>query len=114
MDVPVLVYDDDCSFCTRVAHLLDRHGRVDVVGFSDVEPALERRLPAGYRSCVHLVTDETVYSCGEAVERALSTIDGVPEEGFAFLRSIPGYSRARERGYDLVAENRGIVGRLVP
>lgn len=114
MDAPVLVYDDDCSFCTRVARLLDRYGRVDIVGFSDVDPSLERRLPAGYQSCVHLVTEETVYSCGEAVERALTTIDGVPADGLALLRSIPGYSRARERGYHLVAENRGLVGRLVP
>ena len=113
MPSPVLVYDDDCGFCTRSARFIRRHGSVTVVGFSDLSPEIRSRLPEEYRTCVHLVTDEAVYSCGEAIERAFAETELVPAPLFDVLRAIPGYETARERGYRLVAENRGTIGKFL-
>ena len=114
MALPVLVYDDDCSFCTRAARFVSRHGAVAIVGFSALDPAMERRLPNDYEACAHFVTDDAIYSCGEAIERALATTGFVPGQALAILRSIPGYAMARERGYETIAANRGTIGRLLP
>ena len=114
MDQPTLVFDDDCSFCTRVARAIERHAPVAIVGFSELEPALARRLPSGYRQCVHFVTVDAVYSCGEAVERAVAEIEGFPKHSLSILRLVPGYEIARERGYGFVAKRRGTFGRLLP
>lgn len=111
---PILVYDDECGVCTRSARFVERHGRVRTVGFSTLEPALEDRLPAGYRSCAHLVTAESVFSCGEAVERALARTVGVPEWVLSAVHRLPGYRAARERVYRWVADNRATIGRILP
>ncbi|MFB6202115.1 MAG: thiol-disulfide oxidoreductase DCC family protein [Halorhabdus sp.] len=112
--IPILVYDDDCGFCTRAATFVARHGTVDIVGFSAVTPDLRDRLPEGYRDCAHLLTDDAVYSCGEAIERALAETELVPSGLFAVCRSVPGYPSFREWGYRRVANNRETVGRLIP
>jgi len=114
MSVPVLVYDDDCGFCTRSARFVRRHGSVRIVGFGELTPDLKARLPADYRECAHFLTDEAVYSCGEAVERAFGTTELVPGGLFALLRGVPGYPFLREWGYRQVADNRGTIGRLLP
>ncbi|WP_181684717.1 thiol-disulfide oxidoreductase DCC family protein [Halorhabdus salina] len=111
---PTLVYDDDCGFCTRSARFVARHGRVEIVGFSELSEALRDRLPEDYRECAHLVTDETVYSCGEAVERGLAKTELVPPGFFRAIRAVPGYAWARERGYRWVAKNRATVSRILP
>ncbi|MFB6112579.1 MAG: thiol-disulfide oxidoreductase DCC family protein [Halodesulfurarchaeum sp.] len=114
MDQPVLVYDDDCSFCTRAARFVRRHGTVRIVGFSELDSDLEARLPETYRESAHLLSEGSVYSGGEAVERSLATTGFVPGRAIALLKRIPGYRTARERGYDVVAENRGTIGSLLP
>lgn len=111
---PTLVYDDDCGFCTRAARFVARHGSVRLVGFSELSPSLRARLPADYESCAHFVTDGAVYSCGEAIERALATTELAPAALFAGLRAVPGYPATRERLYRAVADNRETVGRLLP
>ena len=108
-----LVYDDDCGFCTRSARFIRRHGSVRIVGFSELSPALESRLPEDYWECAHFVTDESVYSCGEAVERAFERTKLVPESVFEFLRTLSWYPFLREWTYQQVAENRGTIGRLL-
>lgn len=114
MSRATLVYDDDCGFCTRSARFIQRHGSVRIVGFSELSPALESRLPEGYRECAHLVTEETVYSCGEAVEQAFERTKLVPSGFFGALGFLPGYPFLREWTYQQVADNREIIGRLVP
>lgn len=113
MDGPVLVYDDGCSFCTKAARFVERRGRIRTVGFSDLDSTMRGRLPADYQSCAHLLTEEEVYSCGEAVERALARTDLVSGRTLSLLSGVPGYRTARERGYDLVAANRGHLSRLL-
>lgn len=111
----ILVYDDDCGFCTWWADFFDARSDIEVVGFSVLEPPLENRLPASYETCSHLVTDEDVYSCGESIEQALLRTDiGSSARPVAdLLRDVPTYHAAREWGYQRVASNRGFWGRVL-
>ena len=111
---PILVYDDDCGFCTRSALFIARHGDVRIVGFAELAPAVRDRLPENYRDCAHLLTSDEVYSCGEAVERAFAETELVPTALIDTLGRVPGYPTVRERVYGWIADNRGTVGRLVP
>ena len=114
MSSPTLVYDDDCGICTRAAHYVERRSDIGIVGFSDLDDELRTRLPAEYERCAHLITDESVYSCGEAMERAYERTGLPPSVALPALRRIPGYGAVRERAYRLVAENRPLIGRLLP
>lgn len=111
---PTLVYDDDCGVCTRAALFIDRHGYYDIVGYSALTDELRARLPGEFERCAHLVTEDSVYSCGEAMERAYEHTGLPPSELLSLFRHIPGYAFVRERVYQLVAHNRPLVGRLLP
>lgn len=113
MAQPQLVYDDECEFCTRAARCIDRHAAVTLIPFSAVDDQLQDTLPSDWEDCVHLCTEETVYSCGEAMVRAYELTD-LPGAGVVpYLRRLPGWSTLREAGYRLVAANRSIGGRLL-
>ena len=114
MSTPTLIYDDDCGFCTRAARFVARHGDVEIVGFSELSPSLRDRLPPDYRECAHLVVDDAVYSCGASIERALAETALFPSVLFACLRTLPGYPALREWGYRRIANNRGVIGRMLP
>lgn len=114
MTVPVLVYDDDCGMCARAARLVERHADIELVGFSALSDDRRARLPEDFEQCAHLIADGTVYSCGEAMERAYELTDLPASRLPTRLRQVPGYESAREFGYKLVAENRSLVGRLLP
>lgn len=111
---PTLVYDDDCGICTRAALFIDRHADIEIVGFSDLTDELRARLPGAFERCAHLVTEEAVYSCGEAMERAYERTDLPPSSLLPLFRRIPGYDSIRERVYRIVANNRPLIGRLIP
>ena len=115
MDGPVLVYDDDCGFCTWWAEYVATRSETPLVGYSELTPALRERLPADYETCSHLVTDERVYSCGSSIEEALmrSTVGGQARPVVERLRGVGPYDAAREAGYRWVARNRGRLGRLM-
>lgn len=115
MGDPVLVYDDDCGFCTWWAEFLAEHAALRVVGFSEVDPSLRERLPADYEECSHLVTDEGVHSCGASIEEALlrSDVGAAGRPVADFLRSVDAYRAAREWGYRHVAHNRSLWGKLL-
>ena len=66
----LLIYDDDCGFCTQSALFLEQHADIELVPFSKVSDDELEFLESNWRDCAHLVTDDTVYSCGEAMERA--------------------------------------------
>jgi predicted DCC family thiol-disulfide oxidoreductase YuxK len=112
-DRPTLVYDDDCGFCTWWARWASRNTDVALVGFSALGDAERARLPDDYEECVHLLTDEGTYSCGEAVERVLGRAEGTLEDVFAELRDVPGYEQVRERFYRFNADRRDLWAKLV-
>jgi predicted DCC family thiol-disulfide oxidoreductase YuxK len=115
MEMPVLVYDDDCGFCTWWAEFAVRHANLPVVGFSELDDDLRARLPADYEECAHLVTDERVYSCGAAAEEILvrSSPGGVARPPVDLLRKFGPYRAMREWGYRVGADNRDFFGRFV-
>lgn len=113
MATPRLVYDDDCGFCTRSVAFAERRGEFDVVGFSELTREDRVRLPANYETCAHLLTDEGVYSCGEATEQTLARLDPRARRLFESLRSVPGYAGVREKAYRWVADRRALWGRAV-
>lgn len=111
-DRPVVVYDDDCGFCTWCAEWIVRRGAFDTVGFANLTPEQHARLPADFTDCTHLLTDAGVYSCGEAVEQALIRAYPDLRRPFGVLDRSPGYARLRERLYEWVADNRAWFGRV--
>lgn len=114
MASPTLVYDDGCGFCTRAALFVARRADVDLVGFSELTDDLRARLPPDFERCAHLVTGGRVYSCGAAMERAYERT-GLPPSGvLPLVRRVPGYGSVRERAYRAVANNRPLLGRLLP
>lgn len=108
---PLLVYDDDCGFCTWSAGLALRHAEFEAVGFRELSPEQRARLPDDYERCAHLVTDDAIYSCGAAAERTI--VGMVPATGpaFAALGRVPSYRRLREWLYRWIADRRAIWGR---
>ncbi|WP_232703409.1 thiol-disulfide oxidoreductase DCC family protein [Halobacterium wangiae] len=109
---PRVVFDDDCGFCTWCANWAARHGDVETVGFEQLTPDQLARLPEDWENCTHFLTDDAVYSCGEAVERALVHDFPVLGPVFAVLRAIPGYAWLRERLYRFGADRRVLLGKL--
>jgi predicted DCC family thiol-disulfide oxidoreductase YuxK len=112
---PTFVYDDDCGFCTWWADWIDERTDLRLVGFAELTPDLRERLPDDYETCAHLVTDESVYSCGAAVEQALVRVDAATgaDPVVDFLRQFEDYERVRERAYRWAAERRDKLGLVV-
>lgn len=113
MGRPQLVYEDACGFCTWATAFAVRYGPFEPVGFAEVTPELRERLPDDYESCAHLVTDDETYSCGRAVEVALTRIFPVLALVVPVLRPLPGYATARERLYHAVAARRHRLSAVV-
>jgi predicted DCC family thiol-disulfide oxidoreductase YuxK len=112
---PVLVFDDDCGFCTWWAEFLAARSDITLVGYTDVGDDLREGLPEGWRQCSHLVTDEGVYSCGRSIEEAFARSEfGAPARPVIdALGEFGPYNDLRERGYRWVAENRSVWGRVL-
>jgi len=115
MDEAVLVYDDDCGFCTWSAEFVAERSDLRIVGFSELDETLLARLPADYEDCAHLVTGDRVYSCGAAMEEALlrSDLGSVARPAAESLRDLDPYRVAREWGYRTVADNRALFGKVL-
>ncbi|RYJ14696.1 DUF393 domain-containing protein [Halogeometricum borinquense] len=111
----VLVYDDDCGFCTWWADFLEARSDLRIVGFSALDPSLRDRLPPDYESCSHLVTDDAVYSCGASIEEVMLRTDlgSGARPIVRSLRSVGLYRDVREWGYRHVAHNRSLWGKLL-
>ncbi|WP_066379823.1 DCC1-like thiol-disulfide oxidoreductase family protein [Halalkalicoccus paucihalophilus] len=110
---PRLVYDDDCGFCTWCAEYADSRGVFELVGFSELSPDQRARLPPGYENCVHLLTDDAVFSCGQAVEEIGARLGPRERTAIKFFRMIPGHERLREPFYRSLADRRVLWGRFV-
>jgi predicted DCC family thiol-disulfide oxidoreductase YuxK len=111
MATPRLVYDDDCGFCKYCVRWFLRFGEFEPVGFAELTPDQKARLPAEYDNCMHLLTDDAVYSCGEGAEQCLARCGSLARAGVAVARMLPYWPRIRERGYRFVADRRAIWGR---
>lgn len=111
-DRPILLFDDDCGVCTDAAVWVAERDGVELVGFSAADEELVDRLPAGWRDCAHLITDDGVYSCGEAMEEAYLRTDHWGTGPVGLVRQVPGFGPIREFGYRIFAGNRDIVGKL--
>ncbi|WP_254766360.1 thiol-disulfide oxidoreductase DCC family protein [Salinilacihabitans rarus] len=110
---PRLVYDDDCGFCTWCAEFAARRGSFELVGFADLTPDQRARLPDDYEECAHLLTDDAVYSCGEAIEEATARLETPSRYPARAFRRLPGSDRVREPLYRAAADRRALFGRLV-
>jgi predicted DCC family thiol-disulfide oxidoreductase YuxK len=108
-----LVYDDDCGFCSWCATVVARRSEMGIVGFSELTDEERARLPGDYEECVHVLTEEAVYSCGEAVEFAMERSGLLPAEARTFLRQFADYGRLRERLYREAADRRDTWGAVV-
>jgi predicted DCC family thiol-disulfide oxidoreductase YuxK len=108
-----LVYDDDCGFCSWWAALAARHTDLGIVGFSTLTDAERERLPEEYETCAHLLTDDGVLSCGEAIEAVLDRMGVLPRPLRLFLNRTADYGPLRERAYRAAADRRDWWGRFV-
>ena len=109
---PRLVYDDQCGFCTWSTEFALRRGDFEAVGFSELTPDQRARLPDDYERSAHLLTDDAVYSAGEASERVLARIYPFLDPVFDGLHHVPGYAPLREKLYRLAADNRDVLGKI--
>ncbi|EMA38214.1 hypothetical protein C446_10205 [Halobiforma nitratireducens JCM 10879] len=106
----MLVYDDDCGFCTWCAEFAAERGTFDLVGFSELEGDQLSRLPDEYEDCAHLLTDEGTYSCGAAIEETLARVDTPSRLLAVAFRQLPGRETVREPLYREVADRRALFG----
>lgn len=111
MSRPTLVYDDDCGFCKWSVTWLNRADAFETVGFSELSAEQRDELGPTYEGCMHLQTEEGVYSCGEALEQAVERTGSGGAAIVAIARLVPGWTWIRERGYRWVADRRAIWGR---
>lgn len=112
-EAATFVYDDDCGFCTWWAEFFAERSDLPVVGFSETTDGQRERLPDDWEECAHLLTDNRVYSCGEAIEAALERAGLFPGEARTFLNQFADYGRLRERLYREAADRRDLWGRFV-
>lgn len=110
---PKLVYQDNCRFCTRAAKWADNHGKFEPLGFDQLTDTERARLPSDYEECAHLVTDDAVYSSGEAVEQVLVRAGVLPEAVVEFLRQFKDYPRLREAVYHFVSDQRNLLSMVI-
>ena len=115
MSDALLVYDDDCGFCTWWAEFLEARSDVPIGGFSALDPDLRNALPDDYDRCAHLITDGMRYSCGAALEEAFvrSSVGRPVRPGVDFLRRFDAYTVVREWTYTRIAHNRMLWGKLL-
>lgn len=110
---PRLVYDDGCGFCRWCAEYADSRGVFELVEFSELTPDQRARLPNDYGACVHLLTDDAVFSCGAAVEETLARLGSTERTVVRLFRLLPDHERRRERLYRAVAGHRASFGRFL-
>jgi len=118
--VPKLVYDDDCHFCTWSATYAVKRSDIQPVRLSEVQAGRSRlsdeereRLPDGYEECAQLITEDAVYSCGEATEQSLVIAGTLPAELVDFLRQFEDYERLREAVYHFTSNHRDIISKVI-
>lgn len=111
----LFVYDHDCGFCTWWAEFFEEVTDVEIIGYNELDDQLLERLPEDYEQCAHLVTEERVYSCGEAVEQtfARSAVGKPAEPLIDLFRQSALYEDVREGSYRQVADRRALWGKVL-
>lgn len=109
---PRLVYDGGCGFCQWCAEYADARGVFELVEFDELTPDQRARLPADYANCVHLLTDDAVFSCGAAVEEVLARLGSPERTAVRLFRLLPDREPLRESLYRTVADHRALFGRF--
>lgn len=110
---PKLVYQHDCRFCTWAAKWADEHDEFEPLGFDQLTDIERARLPNDYEECAHLITDDAVYSCGEAVERVLVRAGVLPTSVVGFLRQFKDYPRLCDAVYHFVSDRRDLLSMAI-
>ena len=113
MSRPILVYDDDCGFCTWCAQFAEARGDFELVGFAELSPDQRARLPSNFESCAHLIADGSVYSCGAAIEEAMARMGLGWQATVTAFRLVPYRARIREPLYRWGADRRDWWGKLL-
>lgn len=115
MKRPLLIYDGDCTFCTRWVERW-RAMTDDRVEYRSSQDAARDfpEIPQGaFENSVQFIdTDGSRYEGAEAVFRSLAT---ATLRGRALLwahRSVPGFAAVTEAGYRMVAGNRQLFSML--
>lgn len=111
----VLVYDDACDFCTRLARRLQRRARepLHIASFAELPAGkwLTELSDAQIRASSHFITPEgREYHGGESVTRALRLVRG---GRLIAPLDLPGFTWLREAGYAFVAAHRSLVSRVL-
>lgn len=106
-ELPVLVFDGDCAFCTNCAHALERIGPdAEIVAWQLTDLAELGITAEQARDAVQWVeVNGTVGSGHEAIAAALSTA-GPLWRAIGRTLTLPGISWLAARAYRLVANNR--------
>jgi len=106
-DRPILVYDGDCSFCTRCVRALERIGPdAEVVAWQFADLAELGITEEQANDAVQLVEiDGTIRSGHEAIAAVLITA-GRSWKIIGRLLLLPGISWIAPQAYRLVADNR--------
>lgn len=110
---PRFIYDDECGFCTWCAAVAARHADVEPVGFSELTAEQKARLPEHWRACMHLMTDDDVFSCGKAAEQTTGRMGWLPRKLIRLVSRLPGYRTMREKIYHWAARHRDWWGAIV-
>jgi predicted DCC family thiol-disulfide oxidoreductase YuxK len=106
-ELPVLVFDGDCAFCTNCVHALERIGpRARIVAWQLTDlPALGLTEQQAAAAVQWVGADGNVRSGHEAIAAALISAGGI-WGGLGRLLLAPGASWIAARAYRLVAANR--------
>ena len=106
---PTLIYDGNCSFCTRGVRRW-QHVTGDRVEYLTSQEATDRFSqipPTHFEHSVQLVDSQgVVFEGAEAVLRTLASVQGKGLLLWAY-RKIPGFARVAEAIYRVMARNRG-------
>jgi predicted DCC family thiol-disulfide oxidoreductase YuxK len=114
LDRPILVWDGNCGFCKRcVLHLVAQLGeRVRYLTYQSANEYFAGLRRDEYAQSVHFIEpDGSVYRGAAAIYRAYSWR---PQGSYlmGIYRRSPVFAALSEWGYDRVARNRKLAGRI--
>ena len=105
---PTLIYDGDCSFCTRWIRRWQHvtEDRVEYLTSQEATDRFPQISPIHFENSVQLVDSQG--AAFEGAEAVLRTLALVPGKGLLLwgYRKIPGLARAAEAIYRVIAHNR--------
>src|SRR4051794_19257442 len=110
-DKPLMIYDGDCHFCRRWIERWREAtaGRVDYLSSQEVATRFPEIARGEFDRAVQFIdTNGEVFSGAKAVFRSLGYSRGGKWLSWCYVR-VPGFSRATEAVYHVVARNRTLA-----